>query len=905
MESGTRLGPYEILEQLGAGGMGEVYLAQDTRLGRKVAIKVLPEEFASDPERLARFEQEARAAAGLNHPHIAVVHDIGTEGDTHFMVQEYLQGQSLREALEKGALPLDKALNLATEVGEALTVAHRAGIVHRDLKPDNIFVTEQGHAKVLDFGLAKLMEVSTLSGSASMSPTMLGTVAGQVMGTAGYMAPEQVNGEEVDQRADLFAFGCVLYESVTGRRAFAGASVVQTLSKIAHEEPEPVSEIVATSPAELHRIVRKCLAKEPAKRYQAAGDLVVDLQALAADVESGAAMPAGGQVVDAAAVVAPDRGSAWRLAAPMAAVALIIGVLGTWVATRPASPAPELPVQFEFELPEGVDFTNAGRRSIAISPDGSRIVFVGNRQLWMRQLGDLVPTPIPGTETARTPFFSPDGQQIGFATEDPGQLKRVSTTGGAPVVLGPASNPYGASWADNGMIYFGQGSEGIWQVPGTGGTPEVVIDVQDGEEAHGPQLLPGGEWLLFTLRSGGGWADAKIVADSLVTGDRVVLIEGGTDGRWVPTGHLVYTLATTLFAVAFDPEVMEPPTGATSVVEGVRTTGFTGSSQYGFADNGRFVYVPGTAGFDDVSQIGLIDRHGGSVDPLPFEPRDSSDMDLSPDGRHIALEIEGTDEAGGDADHIWIYEIQRGARVLLTTEGDNENPVWSPDGAWVFFSSERDGNRDIWKRRADRSLDAELVLDMAEPVRPAAISADGKNLLFHNGAVGRGRESDGGLLALDTDQEPEMLLATPAYELMHEFSPDGRFISFSSNETGQLEVYVMELATGATFSVSTSVRGGSGARWSADGKEIFYLAMDGPAILATEVTTDPFSASEPVEVSGVRRSFFTNFDVTANGQRFLIAQPPDSTENAGTAGPRIRVILHWFEDLKARVPTGR
>ena len=366
----------------------------------------------------------------------------------------------------------------------------------------------------MDFGLAKLTEMAASTGtSASMSPTMLGTVAGQVMGTAGYMAPEQVNGEEIDHRADLFAFGSVLYEMVTGRRAFAGESVVQTLSKIAHEEPAPLSEIVATSPPDLQRIVGKCLAKHPGRRYQHADDVAVDLRRLQDDIASGAAMPAGeDQATVAPVAVETTRGIPWTLAVPVAIATLLIGVFGTWWATLPV---PEASIQFKIELLELVDFTATAARRLAISPDGSRIVFVANDQLWTRLIGDVVPTPIPGTEGGTQPFFSTDGQEIGFVAWESNQLKRVSITGGAPSPVGAAaSGIFGASWADNGMIYFG--SDGIWKVPGMGGTPEVVIEMQDNEQAYGPQLLPGSEWLLFTLRTAGTvWNSASLVAQSL------------------------------------------------------------------------------------------------------------------------------------------------------------------------------------------------------------------------------------------------------------------------------------------------------------------------------------------------------------------------------------------------------
>ncbi len=554
---------------------------------------------------------------------------------------------------------------------------------------------------------------------------------------------------------------------------------------------------------------------------------------------------------------------------------------------------------FDVELPEEVDFTSTGSRTVAISPDGSRIVFVANDQLWMRLIGDLVPTPIAGTEGASTPFFSPDGQQIGFSARDEARLKRVAITGGAPVVLGSVDRVYGASWADDGMIYFAQGPEGIWRVPGTGGTPKLVIETQDDEAVHGPQLLPGGEWLPFTLARAarGGWNEASIVAQSLVTERRVVLIEGGKEGRWVPTGHLVYVLEGTLLALTFDPDVVEPPSGPVPMVEDVRSGGGgTGAAQYEFSETGTLVYVPGTADLAETYELVWVDRDG-QVERLPFEPRDSRYVDLSPDGQHIALEITGNDGQS----NIWIYEAERGGgQVLLTTEGHNRFPVWSADGDWVFFGSDRGGNYDIWKRRADRSTDPELVLDMQVPVVPTTISADGKMLLFDNGSP----PSDVGILVLDSDQEPEMLVATPALEFATEFSPDGRFFTFHSNETGQFEQYVREVASGRTFPISTSVRGGAHGRWSQDGSEIYYLAASG--ILMAEVRMEPFSASEPVEISGIRRRFRSNFDVAPDGQRFLVTTfPGGDASDPATPTPRIRVILNWFEELKQRAPTGR
>ncbi len=874
--------------------MGEVYLAQDTRLGRKVAIKVLPAEFASDPERLARFEQEARAAAALNHPHIAVVHDIGTEGDTHFMVQEYLEGDTLREPLQKGALPLKKALGLATEIAEALAAAHAAGIIHRDLKPENIFVTKEGHAKVLDFGLAKLTEVAGAGspGGATQSPTMMGTVAGQVMGTAGYMAPEQVEGsEEIDHRADLFAFGCVLYEMAAGRQAFAGESIHDTLHRIGHREPKPLDEIDDSLPSQLLWIVRKSLAKEPAKRYQTAGDLVVDVQTLGTDVESGAALPTTPVAVETV------RGIPWKLAAPIAVAIALLAAFGVWI-TIPSLPE-SIVRRFFIDYPPETTFQRFFSAGVAISPDGSSVVFAANRQLWLRAIDDLVATPIRGTEGARGPFFSPDGQQLGFWGSD-GQMKKVSITGGAPLSLGPApEQAYGASWADDGYIYFGQGAGGILRVSENGSDPKTVAEMADGEQAYGPRLLPGGEWLLYTLLSGSiSWNNAIIVAQPVAGGERKELGIVGTDGRYVPTGHIVYSLQDNLLAVPFDAGNIEVAGGPVPIVEGVRQAfgGFSGASQYAFSDRGGLVYMPG-AGASGAFQLAWVDRND-QVELLPFEPRSSLNLDLSPDDQQIALEIQGDD---GDWD-IWIYEIGRGGSgVLLTTESSNRLPVWSPNGEWVFFASDRSGSNDIWKRRADRSLDVEPVLHMETAVWPRSISDDGEMLLFESGLP---PNLDVGILALDT-QEPKMLVDTPANEFWPSFSPDGRFVAFLSNETGQDEVYVREVTSGRTFPVSTSTRGGRTPRWSQDGREIYYRSAVGSGILVAELDVESFSASDPLELSNIITPLLGPFDVTADGQKFLVTVPAGNDETGGTApGTRLNVVLNWFEELKQRVPTG-
>ncbi|MFQ5743358.1 MAG: protein kinase [Acidobacteriota bacterium] len=922
---GESLGPYKILEPLGAGGMGEVYLAEDSRLGRKVAIKVLPAEFASDPERLARFGQEARAAAALNHPHIAVVHDIGFEpaagGDsdgtagqtgaagtvgTHYMVQEYLRGQSLGERLDEGALPLEKALALAIEVGEALIAAHRAGIIHRDLKPGNIFVTEEGHAKVLDFGLAKLTEMAAPAGSqASMSPTMLGTVAGQVMGTAGYMAPEQVNGEEVDHRVDLFAFGCVLYGMVTGRQAFAGRNVMQTLDLILAEDPQPIGEIKPDLPLKLQWILEKALAKEPAKRYQAAADLVVDLRTLGADVESGTAMPVSGEAPTTSVVVGTARGIPWKLTFPIAVATLVIGVLGTWLAIRPTPPAPQPPVRLDLIVED--DIADTLGSSVVLSPDGERIAYVVGafggtleRELMIRSLDQQDSTGLVARATndfaPYHPFFSTDGQWVGFVT--PTELRKVPVTGGTPLPIAEVDRSRGADWGpDETIVFTPNRTSGLFLVSANGGEPEPLTELAEGERTHRwPQFLPGGKAVLFTSHVAGRNFDAATIeVVDLGTRERKVVYRGGNYGRYVPTGHLVYANAGTLFAIPFDLDALEATGSATPVVEDV-VTNAEGGAQFSFSEAGMLAYVRGTgADGDPEFTLSWVDREG-NTEPLPFESRGYAGPRLSPEENRIAVEIRERGER-----HIWILDIATGTSQRLTFEGNNSSPVWSPDGEWVYFRSDRGGDFDIFRKPVDLSAEAERLYEAESAQYPASISADGTVLMFFEVAGA----PDIGMISLDGDSEPRMLVATAAATAQPSISPDGRWFAFQSDETGSGQIHVQDIETQSRRIISTGGGDNTNAVWSRDGTEIFYRS--GPGQLSVvEVTREPelsFSAPRLLfEVAGLQRAF----DVTADRQRFLGTTRAASAETTGEpTTPRISVVLNWFEELKQRVPGGR
>ena len=943
---GKTLGHYEILEPLGAGGMGEVYLGLDPRLDRKVAIKVLPVEFASDPERLARFEQEAKAAAALNHPHIAVVHDIGfqpagrengaggatnddaaggQEADaaagagTHFMVQEYLEGQSLRERLDKGALPLDKALDLATEVGEALIAAHQAGIVHRDLKPDNIFVTEQGHAKVLDFGLAKLMEITVSSGgSASRSPTMLGTVAGQIMGTAGYMAPEQVNGEEVDNRTDLFAFGCVLYEMVSGRRPFAGTNVHDTLGRIVDKDPEPLSAIDARLPAEVQRMAKKCLAKDPGRRYQSAADLVVDLRALSVDIQGGQAISlddlsqVGGAPAAEGRTASPRNGTfarpiplGWAVAASvLVAILAAAGMRSVMTVARP----PDQPVMaFDIALPDGMTFTFTGRHAVAISRDGADIALAAGGQIQRRRIGDAdAMVPVAGTEFGgRSPFFSPDGTEIGFWHPGAvgGELRKVSISGGLPTVLSAANNPWGATWLDDGTILYGQGPDGILRVSAEGGDPEVVIAVAANEMAHGPQLLPGGDAVLFTLRTGSGsWNDAQVVVGSLTTDDREVLFSGGTDARYLSTGHIVYVRGGSLMVRSFDVTRLE--VGAeVSVIEGVAQAlaDLTGAGHFGVSELGALVYVAGSAARE--SRMPVVWVRDTAATAIPGDLDNPDGPRLSPDESHIAVTTTGADGVSS----VQVQDLTRGLWTLLTTEGDGKFPMWSHDGSSVYFTSNRGSEPAIYRRPIDLSAPAEEVWTVgATAILMATSMSNDGNLLFVT-ASPSGTRAEGWVVPLDDLRSAESLFDGAGNFGHVQVHPSGKWIAYVREQQAQSDIFVSEFPIGRTTRISAA--GGQEPMWSRDGTALFF--RDGEQMLVVDIQIEPEFQAAPQRqldrqfVSRPPMSWVTTgaYDVAGDG-RFVttIALPADASTD-GTPGARI--VLNWFEELKELVPTGR
>ena len=582
MESGTQLGSYEILSPLGKGGMGEVWRARDSKLGREVAIKTLPEEFAQDEERLARFEREAKLLASLNHPNIAAIYGLEEDNGTRFLVLELVEGDTLAERLKRGAIPVEESLRLALQIAEALEAAHEKGVIHRDLKPANIKVTPDGKVKVLDFGLAKAFMGDGSDVNLSQSPTlsMQATAQGVILGTAAYMSPEQARGDATDKRADIWAFGCVLFEMLTGRQTWDGRTVTDVIAGLVAREPEWTSLPPNLHPR-LRLVLERCLEKESKDRGHDIADVRVDIQKVLADPESAIVQPVA-EVGQAA--------SASKLPWVVAVLGIAVAGVAAWN-LKPAEPRPIS--RFSHVLPEDQRFTNQGRPLVAVSPDGSNIVYVANGQLYKRSMDELEAHPIPGTDEGPTnPFFSPNGQWVGFFSVAEQQLKKIAISGGAAIHIADIGNPYGASWGTDDTILFGR-PDGVMSVSANGGTPQVRIEAQPGEFPHGPQMLPDGTSVLYTLARGiapNRWDEAEIVVHSLETDSSEVLIRG-SDGRYVPTGHIVYALESDLFAVPFDTDALELSGGPVSIVEGVRRTEQTGTAHYNFSDQGTLIYA--------------------------------------------------------------------------------------------------------------------------------------------------------------------------------------------------------------------------------------------------------------------------------------------------------------------------
>jgi serine/threonine-protein kinase len=686
---GTRLGVYEVVAAIGAGGMGEVYKAKDTRLDRFVAIKTLPDLFAADTERLARFEREAKTLAALNHPNIAQIYGVEESNSTRALVMELVEGETLADRIARGAIPIDEALPIAKQIAEGLEVAHEQGIIHRDLKPANVKITSDGRVKVLDFGLAKLTESSASSAAAgtnpsplSMSPTItspLMTGVGVLLGTAAYMSPEQAKGKPADKRSDIWAFGCVFYEMLTGHRAFEGEDVPDTLAAVLRGEPDWTRlPRAATSP--VRALLRTCLHRDRASR-------IADLSTVRFVLQDG---PAGGSSETAL----PAKTRSYRPIVVVALVTVIAGsIIGVYGVSRLETPGtPPLVSRLSVPFAANDTFNQASRRLLTLSPDGKLLAYVANNRLYVRHLDQIEAVPLRGVEgvgdgAPRNPFFSPDSQWIGFWQA--GQLKKVSVNGGVPVAICSIQSPYGAAWGTDNAILFGGGPSGIWRVSSNGGTPDNIIKVKDGEAARSPQLLPDGHSILFTIATTIRSIDGAIVVQAPGQSAAITIVADGTNGAYVPTGHIAFTRRGALLAVPFDVRSLKMSGGPISLVESIASANIfpgvspTGVAHFDVSAQGTLAYMPDTA---VVEQRGLfwVDR-AGREEQLPLPPRAYQYPRISPDGTRLALDIRDLDT------DIWIWDFARETLTRLTFDPARDIlPVWTPDSRRILFSSERD-----------------------------------------------------------------------------------------------------------------------------------------------------------------------------------------------------------------------
>ncbi len=938
---GSRLGPYEILDAIGAGGMGEVYRGRDTRLDRTVAIKVLPGSLSADVPSRERFEREARAISSLNHPNICVLHDVGRERPAgsdqppiDFLVMEYLEGETLSSRIaHPPSLKVEEAIAIAIQIAAALDRAHRQGIVHRDLKPGNVMLSK-GIVKLLDFGLARLTHPGRSSeakagighGLVSLADLSMPTVSspltmkGTILGTLQYMAPEQLEGKEVDARADIFAFGGVLYEMLTGRRPFEGKSQASLIGAILDHQPPPVSASQPVSPPMLDDIVAQCLAKDPDERWQSVRDLKRQLEWVAKSLlEGGAATAIPGQAQHVSQMGMRTR--ALRVGAAIITSAAIAGGAAAWM-LWPKAPVPPVVARFAMELPAGQNFTRTGRHVVALSPDGTRLVYVANEQLYLRALNQLTAVLISGTEGSHPsePMFSPDGQWVAFWSNN--ELRKVPVTGGTPVTLCAAQNPNGASWVGDRILLGQNTPRGIVEVPANGGTPKllVTVDEKKGEWAHGPQLVAGGRAVLFTLRTGApgaAWDDSAIVVHELATGQRTVLVNGGTDARVLPTGHLVYSREATLFAVLFDEARLVVAGGAVPVQQGIQQAalGSSGAAQRAWSDAGAFVFVPGsTTAFDRA--LVWINRQGqeqGANLPNRGYGFGGGSFRVSPDGARIAVLVTpttagsgagagaGNAAPAGGGDDIWVGDMARGTLARLTFTGQVTSLVWTPDSRRVCYTR----GDEVFCQAADGSGQAQAMFK-AEGLREVrSISPDGTRMLaMANLSKTR---NDIMVTTIGPPSETRALIQTTHDESQPAISPDGRWVAYTSTESGRTEVYVRPFPAVDQGRWQISTDGGFEARWARNGRELFFIRGGfGANLVLLSASVQPW----PVFLPGTPAVVMTRpqgttsfaYDVAPDG-RFLFHAPASTAGTSQAAArPQMVVVQNWFEELKARVP---
>jgi serine/threonine-protein kinase len=860
LSAGDKLGPYEILAQIGAGGMGEVYRARDGRVSRDVAIKVSAERFSD------RFEIETRAIAALNHPNICQLYDVGRD----YLVMELIEGEAL-----KGPVPLDTAVHYAGQIADALAAAHERGIVHRDLKPANIRVKEDGTVKVLDFGLAKSAERQAATAGDENSPTMPVplTQAGMIVGTAAYMSPEQARGKPVDHRADIWAFGVVLYEMVTGERAFRGDSAAELIGAVIHKEPDLV-----LAPAKVRRLIEKCLEKDPRHRLQAIGDWKLLLD------EPGAA----------AAVTAPPRSRLVAMFWPTVAALLAALGMTLWAPWR-AAPEPRTVTRQAMSVP-------AEALLPILSRDGTRLAYTqvsrGTAQIRLRMMDQLEANPIPGAESGAALGFSPDGQWIVYQAGSPPKLKKIPVTGGTAVTICDLRGSGSATWAPDDTVIFGD-STGLMRVPAAGGTPQLLLaaDGKSGESFNFPQLLPDGTSVLFAIFKGTSLDSARVAVLDLKTRTHRVLVNSAGGARYTPSGHLVFGRGSTLFAAPFDLKRLAVTGPEVPVVEGV-------GQGYSFSDSSLMVFLSGRSrisGPTAPSKLEWIDRQGNSQ-PLTEAPQRWSQIAIAPNGRLVAGTILEFGSGPSRLD-IWLYDLERRTLTRLTFDGHSQTPAWTPDSRWVTYESHgADGTKDgIYRVPADKSGPPELLVAPDQGfafAHPGSWAPDGRTLVYGQGGAGR-KYSIWILPAPGSTREtkPRLFSRSSFNETGPVLSPDGKWIAYSSDESGKYEV-VVEPFPGPGAKLQVSTHGGWIAGWARNGRELYYVDPDTREMMVVETQTGPaFHAGQPKAMFKMPDSSIPSINAV------IFDVSPD--QEAAKADSTLIVTTNWFDDLRKRVPVSR
>jgi serine/threonine-protein kinase len=905
---------YRIVERIGAGGMGEVYRARDTKLNRDVALKVLPETFAKDAERMARFRREAQVLASLNHPNIATIYGLEESNGNCALVMELVEGPTLAEKIRVAqgplsgpaafpverpqrqkagvALQIDESLHIAKQIAEGLEYAHEKGVIHRDLKPANVKMRPDGTVKILDFGLAKALEETPGAGSISDSRTISAAASreGIILGTAAYMSPEQARGKTVDRRCDIWPFGAVLFEMLSGKQAFAGEDTSHTLAAVIMSEPD-WSVLPEHLPAPVGRLLRRCLTKDPKQRLQAIGEARIAIE------ETLTEAPDRGAVREPA--LQPALPFAWRRALPwtlaaISTVVLLALIMG--IALRGPRPPARPVARMLVALPPGDRLALGSTPVVALSPDGSRLVYVANHsgstQLYVRAIDRFEATPIPGTEGAESPFFSPDGQSVGFFAQ--GKLKTVFLSGGAPLTLCSVSLGRGGSWGPDGSIIFAPGYSGLFRVSTAGGTPKplTALDRKKGEFSHRwPEILPGSKAVVFTMWNGSAnLDDERIGVLSLKTGEQRVLVQGGAHARYVPSGHLVYAGARGLLAVPFDLKRLEVTGAPVSILGDVSIQPVTGSAEFSISGDGSLAYVPGGSSISERTLL-WVDRKGAAR-PLAAPPRGYYCPRPSPDAQRLAVSIQGNRGT-------WLYDLARGT---LTRFAAGNHSIWTPDGKHATLSIPQSGTVNLYRMPADGNGAAERLTTSDNVQFPGSWSPDGQVLAFTEADPTTGW--DIWMLGLQGDRKPQPFLQTPSNEGGPVFSPDGRWLAYQSDESGRNEIYVRPFpGPGGKRQISTE--GGVEPVWARNGRELFY--RNGDKMMVTAVETKPvFAPAKPKllfegHYEAGSFPFEPDYDVSPDGQRFLMIKGSEQ-ESAAT---QLNVVLNWSDELRRLAPAGK